>query len=142
MSKKWLPIPYAPDYRVSRDGRVESRRNSVARLLKGCIVGAPTRRERRYTLQSPDGTITRTAAQLVADVYLGGIPDGLIVDYVDGDTMNASAENLFFREVVRHQSRMVAVCNEFAMRYGYDALFELIERETAHREMVNDERGI
>lgn len=88
----WRLIPGYPDYWVSSLGRVVSRRRRRERELH------PSRNQRGYHmvhLRAPDGTkMLRTVHRLVAEAFLGPIPDGLQTCHADGDMDNNAVSNL------------------------------------------------
>jgi hypothetical protein len=85
---EWLDSP-VPGYRVSADGRVWSDKHH--RVLRPATnkPGYQFVNLRRNGKQEP-----WSVSRLVAFAFLGRIPDGLVVDHINGDKTDNRAENL------------------------------------------------
>lgn len=91
------PIPSAPGYVATADGRILSRsgwRGLVTRELRQSWSG-----RKRYAVVRPvvDGRrVTRRVHVLVAEAFHGERPSGLLVRHRNGDRRDNRAENLAF----------------------------------------------
>lgn len=104
--EKWMPIPDCPVYEISNYGRVRSfsflrdssKRQNKYRILKG---GTSKDGYRRFTIFShKDGEKKMfyfKAAVLIAGIWIGPRPEGLVVAHVDGDNKNDCADNLEYK---------------------------------------------
>jgi hypothetical protein len=108
---EWRDIPgYDGMYQVSRDGMVRSWRKPFAgnvRAEKPRMMAAYVRGGKRYSNKHTgrkycvnlirDGKRTeRTVASIMAEVWLGGRPKGLVAYHKNGDVGDNSVENIVF----------------------------------------------
>ena len=101
---EWRDIPgYDGMYQVNYFGEVRSwlwRGNIRARkprLLTAFTVKGPSKRKTFVKLRSPDGTSKRVpVVQIMADVWLGGTPEGMDRIHIDGACGNNCANNIKF----------------------------------------------
>lgn len=92
-NEEWRPIPGYPGYLASNLGRVASCRQSpTPRLLIG---GSNQRGYRIVKLRTDTGAAhTRTVHRIIAEVFIGPLPEGLQVRHLDGDRLNNATSNL------------------------------------------------
>jgi len=97
--EEWRVIPYLPDYDISNMGRIRSSRPSSnygtnSRVLVGSLDKDGYRRVtipylgRRHYLR---------IAKIVAEIWLGQCPRGLVVCHKDGNLHNDRADNLEYK---------------------------------------------
>ena len=95
-----------PDYDISNLGNVRSRRFSKPRILKTrAHLGG------YYLVRLYDANgdwVDRTIHSLVAEAFLGELPDGMYVLHVDGDCTNNSLENLRYGTPLENQRDRIA----------------------------------
>lgn len=92
----WLPVREFPDhYEISSHGRLRRTKpyhgNGLGQIRKPQIArnGYIT-----YSISIANRVFMRMAHRLVADAFLGPIPDGMQVNHIDGDKANPRLENL------------------------------------------------
>ena len=90
--EEFKQISNYPDYDISNLGNVRSRRFSKPRILKTKAHVRGYRLVRLYDVSG--GWVDRTIHSLVAEAFLGEVPDGMYVLHADGDCTNNSLENL------------------------------------------------
>ena len=108
---EWREIPgYDGMYQVSRDGMIRSWRKPFAgevRADKPRMMAAYVRGGKRYgnnhtgrrycvNLVKDGKRIERTVSSIMAEVWLGGRPKGLVVYHKNGDVGDNSVENIVF----------------------------------------------
>ncbi|WP_165614793.1 NUMOD4 motif-containing HNH endonuclease [Mycobacteroides chelonae] len=89
--EEWRPIEGFDGYEVSDQGRVRSSKHTCTRVRK------PSRSTNGYLRLSLSSNNIRkyvTVHRLVAEAFVPGKADGLIVCHNDGDKMNNRASNL------------------------------------------------
>jgi len=114
----WRPIPgWRGYYEASDTGLIRSIPRTVhhprggARNLKGRVL-RPSRNHKGYQIVvlARDGKRFAYAVhRLVAETFLGPLPDGLVTCHIDGDNQNNAASNLRYAtasennlDIVRH----------------------------------------
>lgn len=116
----WKDVPdYEGHYQVSSLGRVKSlkRLSFSGRVLKEKILKpANTNNYKKVVLSKNDNRKQFYIHQLVAMAFLGHSPNGhsLVVDHVDGDTSNNSANNL---QIVTQRKNTQKKKGEFLSSY-------------------------
>lgn len=119
---RWLAVPGASRYDVSRDGQVRSRARGGTALLT-CAVGSNG--YRMVAIWYDDGTRrNRTVHGLIAEVLLGTRPDGADVRHLDGNCLHNCLHNLAYGtrsenvlDIVLHGRHNKARLSE--CRYGH-----------------------
>lgn len=86
--EKWLPIPSDPNYLVSAQGRVYSKRSKL--VLK------PRRRGKGYAAVALTGGRNAYIHHVVAEAWLGPRPAGLYVLHRDDLKTNNDVSNLYY----------------------------------------------
>jgi hypothetical protein len=90
-AEEWKPIPGFPDYEVSDLGQVASLKRGEREIL----AGGKTEMGYRNVLLYRDGRrVGRRVHQLVALVFHGPRPEGLVIRHLDGNQLNNAASNL------------------------------------------------
>lgn len=93
--EQWKPVREFPDhYSISSHGRLM--RTAEYRSVKYGRIRSPQRAGNYpgYWLSISGVTHVRMAHRLVADAFLGPIPDGMQVNHMDGDKNNPHVSNL------------------------------------------------
>lgn len=97
MDSRWLPVPWAPSYRVSADGHVIGPAGRVLRpaptpdgYLFVCLSRGRQGKRREYV------------HRLVYEAWVTRIPPRTDVHHVDGDPWNNSLGNLELRRHAEH----------------------------------------
>lgn len=104
--RAWRVIPSHPKYEVSRDGRV--RRRAAGRGARPGHVLSLQEHKSGYLYAHLWGQSKRAACRvhrLVAEAWIGPIPEGHEINHLDGDRANNHADNLEIvttSENVRH----------------------------------------
>ena len=91
----WKPVREFPDhYEISNLGRL--RRTKAYRGVEAGRVRKPQMLGKypAYWLSVAQSTFARSTHRLVADAFLGPIPEGMQVNHIDGDKMNCHVSNL------------------------------------------------
>lgn len=92
----WRDIPgYEGKYQASNLGRVRSVGHYVQRWVKGRVL-RPRIRERGYPVVTLSGAGPKDVHQLVALAFLGPKEKGQQVRHLNGDKLDARAENLAY----------------------------------------------
>lgn len=87
--EEWRPVVgFEGKYEVSNMGRVKSLVWGREYVLK------PSRHSQGYVTVSPGGHRHQLIHRVVAQAFLGPIPDGMEVNHIDGDKQNNRADNL------------------------------------------------
>ena len=96
----WKDIEGFPDYEISNQGRVLSRRTSQPKIMKGCITYSGIgNRYRQYSLQKDHSTPQKKiGSHLVAEAFLGEWPTNCSVRYINGNLLDDRASNLEYVE--------------------------------------------
>jgi hypothetical protein len=96
MTERWLPVREFPDhYEISDRGMV--RRSKPYRSNHGITPRKPQLARNGYvvfTLSVGNKIYGRSAHRMVADAFLGPIPEGLHVNHKNGDKTDNRLENL------------------------------------------------
>lgn len=133
MEEQWKVVPAHPYYRVSNFGRVESRLSgewrprNLKRINKGkghtkFYLGFNAVLEDRL----PSGDFRKVTLKvhiLVAELFIGPRPEGMLVCHIDDDETNNRADNLKYgthRENVQNMLRL----GKFTMVRGEGGLFK------------------
>lgn len=106
-AEEWRPIPgYEDFYEVSNLGNVRSidrvvlqmrinRATPISMRLKGRVLVTQLRRGRRHVSLSVDDKVKRrTVYSLVANAFLGGAKEGMVVCHNNGNPSDDRLENL------------------------------------------------
>ena len=80
----WLPLKINDNYYISDNG--ELAKKSTLTILKGTLRNG----YRRYTI----GGKMYSAHVLVYQTFIGEIPEGYVIDHIDGDKLNNNISNL------------------------------------------------
>ena len=88
-SVAWGPLVFAPNYLVSSDGRVFS--TASMRELK---CGINSNGYKRVQITTENGMERFYVHKLVCEAFIGKIPDGFVVNHIDGNKLNNSVSNL------------------------------------------------
>ena len=97
----WLPIPGYPDYDVSDEGQVRSRRSSKPRILKSRAHRSGYRLVR---LLSTDGEWKDfTVHSLVMLAFKGVCPEGQCIRHLNSDPTDNSLSNLAYGSLSENQ---------------------------------------
>lgn len=137
-------VPFANDYKVSKNGVVISYRTSKAKILSGSTKGSARRPQLRFTLVNNNGDRdVLLATEIVYRTYVGEIPDGSGVYPIDNDYTNPSLENLELRESSVGNRGKFGKAWRLAMTYsqivGVDKLIELlVSAIDSTKEIQND----
>ena len=102
MTENWLPIPDAPGYEVSDQGRVRSTERKVDRINgRSYRVRERTLKQtltpgghHRVSLHIGVGTVSRLVHQIVLETFIGARPVGYESCHYDDDKHNNSLSNL------------------------------------------------
>ena len=100
----WITIPGYPDYDVSDEGQVRSRRCTKSRILKHYYhrQGYPT-----VSLMREGKRRCKLVHHLVLLAFVGPRPDGMEIRHIDGDVTNNSLSNLAYGTRSENQSDRV-----------------------------------
>lgn len=103
--ENWKPVREFPDhYEISDYGRLRRtkpyRGVDFGRVRKPQIMG----KYPAYWLSISQSTFARLTHRLVADAFLGPIPQGMQVNHIDGDKMNCHVSNL---EIVTNSANRI-----------------------------------
>lgn len=108
MVEVWKAIPDFPGYEASSRGRVRSVDRTVTRdcrwggkstaYLRGRMLALAPNSHGYLVVSLCDGEvkITRTVHVLIAEIFLGERPDGMMVCHRDGVRDNCKANNLYY----------------------------------------------
>lgn len=117
MSEEWRAIAGCPNYQVSSLGRVRSWRThrGVAgpRILK---QGAGSK---GYLTVRLDG-LTRKVHRLVAEAFLGPLPDGLQTRHLDGNNRNNTVANLAYGTQLENMADRVSLKGSCANGHPFE----------------------
>jgi hypothetical protein len=118
---EWRPTAFA-GYLVSADGRVWSLRTN--RILRH---GVNKPGYQYVTIRVDGGQQPKTLHRLVAQAFIGDVPDGSVVDHINGDRQDNRVENL---RILTHSENIRAyrdVCRRTG-RHGFKHDAEVIAR--------------
>lgn len=87
-AEEWRPIPSAPGYEASDQGRIRSLRRAHPRVLK------PSPATKGYMRVGIDQRRVATIHRLVCEAFYGPRPVGLVTRHLDGDPANNVLSNL------------------------------------------------
>jgi hypothetical protein len=91
--EEWRAIPNEEGYEVSNYGRARSFKRKVeGQILKPFQVG--DKKRKKYPAINVNGKRIARIHSLVALVFIGECPKGLIVDHIDNNGQNNHADNL------------------------------------------------
>jgi len=112
MAEQWATVPGYPEYRVSSSGRVQRKQFScpccdhvewedraTTKVKTGYLV---------CSLENPSGRRQHFVHRLVVESFVGHIPEGMVVNHIDGNKANNTVENLEVvtpKENVHHSIR-------------------------------------
>jgi hypothetical protein len=93
--ENWKPVREFPDhYEISNLGRLRRtkpyRGVEAGRIRKPQMIG----KYPGYMISISQAAFARMSHRLVADAFLGPIPEGMQVNHIDGDKMNCHVSNL------------------------------------------------
>jgi uncharacterized HNH endonuclease L245 len=83
-SNGWREVIHNPNYLINKDGMVVNK--TTRKILKGS--------QRNGYIRHRMGDTTYSAHLLVWEVFKGGIPQGMVIDHIDGNRANNSLDNL------------------------------------------------
>jgi hypothetical protein len=92
--EEWRPIPGWPDYQASSHGRLVSLKWGKRREI------APWPNKFGYlgvSLHGPGGRrLSRTVHRIIAETFIGPLPEGMETRHLDGNKLNNSVSNLTY----------------------------------------------